>query len=236
MENKLIFKEKKLIKRDSSILGISGENEQEVLIFSFEDGFVDGTCNLELEFPNGNKGFIELEKDVDNECYKLEVKNSLLKDDGVIKMQLKIVQDTAVWKSLEFEMYVLNAINATETIEEDYPDFVTTTTTKLEELEKNKQDKLIEGENITIKNGVISATGGIEVVIGTEEPTTDDWKIWIDEDEESPEYVEKDNVETEVIAESINPVSSGAVKTYVDTQLGNIETLLSNVADESEAI
>ena len=185
-----------------------------------------------------------------------------------------------------------------------------------------KQDKLIPGDNITIKDGVISATGGIteetdptvpqhvkditeenitnwnnksdfsgnyddlenkpeipsiqglaseqyvqdeigkidipsveglasetyvdekvssinipdEVVIGTEEPTTDDWKIFIDESEEGPEYIEKDNVETEVIAESINPVSGGAVKTYVDTQIGNIETILTNIADESEAI
>lgn len=448
MENKLILKNKELKEYDSRILGISGENEQEVLIFTYEDEFIDGTCYLELEFPNGDKGFIELEKHVDNECYKLEVKNSLLKNEGLIKMQLKIVQDTAVWKSKGFEMYVLEAINATESIEEDYPDFVSTTIAQLEELEKNKQDKLTPGENITIENGVISAIGGItketdptvpswakepnkpsytaeevgalpdstelfsgdyndlsnkptipdvsgfitntvdnlinyyqksetytqeevkqlisqipkfsiqpvdelptenisnttvylfktsetetgnlyteyiyvnnnweelgtqrldltgyatedwvnnaisnfltetqvetlinnalinytkttdlanvatsgsyndlndkpeipsieglasetyvdekvasidipdEVVIGTEEPTTTDWKIWIDEDEEAPEYVEKDNVETEVIAESMNPVSGGAVKTYVDTQIGNIETLLAEV-------
>lgn len=321
MRNKLIFKDKELKEYDSRILGICGENEQEILIFSFEDGFIDGICYLELEFPNGDKGFIGLEKYVENECYKLEVKNSLLKYDGIIKMQLKIVQGTAIWKSKDFKMYVLEAINATETIEEDYPDFVTTTTTKLEELEKNKQDKLVPGDNITIKDGVISATGGIteetdptvpawakkpnkpsytaeevgalpdntllfsgdyndltnkpeipsidglaseqyvqdeigkidipsveglasetyvdekvasidipeEVVIGTEEPTTDDWKIFIDENEEGPEYVEKNNVETEIIAESINPVSGGAVKTYIDTQIGNIETLLAEV-------
>lgn len=63
------------------------------MTFSFEDEFINGTCYLELEFPNSDKGFIELEKDIDNECYKLEVKNSLLKDKGIIKMQLKEVNN-----------------------------------------------------------------------------------------------------------------------------------------------
>ena len=62
MENKLIFKDKELVKDDNYVLGISGENEQEVLVFGFEDGFVDGTCYLELELENGTKGSIELKK------------------------------------------------------------------------------------------------------------------------------------------------------------------------------
>lgn len=52
VENRLILKEKELKDPISKVLGISGENEQEMLIFSFEDGFVDGTCNLDIEFPN----------------------------------------------------------------------------------------------------------------------------------------------------------------------------------------
>lgn len=141
-ENKLILKNKELKEYDSRVLGISGENEQEVLIFRFEDGFIDGTCNLELKFPNEGKGVIELEKDVDNECYKLEVKNSLLKDEGIVRMQLKIVQDTAIWKSLEFEMYVLEAINAVESIEEDYPNFVEITQARLDEIETELNKKV----------------------------------------------------------------------------------------------
>ncbi len=52
MENKLVFERKELKSYVSKILGISGENEQEMLVFSFEDEFVDGACFLELEFPN----------------------------------------------------------------------------------------------------------------------------------------------------------------------------------------
>ena len=246
-KNKLIFKNKELKEYDSRVLGISGENEQEVLTFSFEDEFINGTCNLELEFPNSDKGFIELEKDIDNECYKLEVKNSLLKDEGIVRMQLKIVQDTAIWKSKYFEMYVLEAINATETIEEDYPDFVTTTTAKLEELENNKQDKLTAGENITIKDGVISATGGIS----TEEtdPTVPDWAKKPNKPTYTAEEVgalpnntvlfsgNYDDLENKpiipdvsnFISKDVNNLTNYYNKTYIDTTVGNIETLLSEV-------
>ena len=96
MENKIIFENKKMKDMDNCNLGISGENEQEVLLFCFEDGFVDGTGYLELEFANGRKGMIELKKA--DEMYELEVKNSLLKYEGIVKMQLKIVEVTAVWK------------------------------------------------------------------------------------------------------------------------------------------
>ena len=146
MENKLIFKNKELAYWDSTVLGISGENEQEMLIFGFEDGFVDGMCYLELEFPNGKKGWLELDKE--GEGYILEVKNSLLKYEGVVRMQLKIVQVTAVWKSHTFEMHVLEAINAAETMEEDYPCFVDRTKIRIEELEKGMRqldEKILEG-------------------------------------------------------------------------------------------
>ena len=49
MENKIIFKDKELKKTDDCVLGISGENEQEVLVFCFEDGFVDGVCDFRME-------------------------------------------------------------------------------------------------------------------------------------------------------------------------------------------
>lgn len=144
MKNEIIFKDKKIGHIDNCDLGISGENEQETLIFSFEDGFVDGTCYLELEFENGKKGSIELKK-VD-ETYQLEVKNSLLTHKGTVKMQLKIVQKTAVWKSVVFEMHVLEAINAAETIEEQYPNWVDGMTIRISELEEGMKqiDKKID--------------------------------------------------------------------------------------------
>lgn len=136
MENKLIFKDKELKKVDNHVLGISGENEQEMLVFCFEDGFVDGTCYLELEFPNSEKYSIETKKDEQSECYRLEVKNSLLKQEGIMKMQLKIIQETAVWKSITFKMHILEAINAVESIEDDYPTFVGRIEARMQEIEE----------------------------------------------------------------------------------------------------
>lgn len=156
MDNKVVFEKKKIKSIDDCDLGISGENEQETLIFLFEDGFVNGTGYLEIEFPNGccgRKCSIELVKDLENECYKLEVKNSLLRFDGKLKMQLKIVEKTAVWKSVVFEMLVDEAINATESIEEDYPDLIKWLKTRMSELEEGVEqlDKKVDRIEIPTK-------------------------------------------------------------------------------------
>ncbi len=121
IDNKIILKNKEA-EAETSILGISGENEQQRLIFSFEGGFIDGTCYLELELPDGRKGSIKLDKE--DETYCVIVKNSLLTQTGEVRMQLKIIQKTAVWKSIIFKMTVIEAIKALETIEEDYPNWI----------------------------------------------------------------------------------------------------------------
>ncbi len=154
MDNRLIFKGKELNEVDNHVLGISGENEQELLIFSFEDGFVDGTGYLDVELPNGKKGCIEnLEKDEKKECYKLTVKSGLLRYEGIVKMQLKIVQKTEVWKSIEFEMHVLEAINAVETIEEQYPTWSERMTIRVGELEEGLRQigEKVEGIKVPTK-------------------------------------------------------------------------------------
>lgn len=136
---------------DKTILGINGENLQGKIIFNFEE-FVDGVAWLEIEKENGEKGYIQMTKE--NETYTLEIKSSLLNQAGYIYMQLRITQDEnvngiAVFKSKKFYVEVLNAINATATIEDDYPSII--------DIVNTKQDKLTAGENITIKDNVISA-------------------------------------------------------------------------------
>ena len=136
---------------DKTILGINGENLQGKIIFNFEK-FIDGVAWLEIEKENGEKGYIQMTKE--NETYTLEIKSSLLSQAGYIYMQLRITQDEnvngiAVFKSKKFYVEVLNAINATATIEDDYPSII--------DIVNTKQDKLIVGENITIKDNVISA-------------------------------------------------------------------------------
>lgn len=136
---------------DKAVLGISGENLQGKIIFNFEE-FVDGVAWLEIEKETGEKGYIQMTKE--NETYTLEIKSSLLNQAGYIYMQLRITQDEnvngiAVFKSKKFYVEVLNAINATATIEDDYPSII--------DIVNTKQDKLTAGENITIKDNVISA-------------------------------------------------------------------------------
>ena len=142
VENKIIFKNKEVSKIDSRVLGVSGENKQQILVFKIDEGFIDGTAFLELILPtdnccNNKKHSIELEKDVENECYQLEVKRSLLRYDGDVKMQLKIISNgVEVYKTAIFDMHVMEAINAVESIEEDYPCFVEQTKVELQELQE----------------------------------------------------------------------------------------------------
>lgn len=143
---------------DKAVLGISGENLQGKIIFNFEK-FIDGVAWLEIEKETGEKGYIQMTKE--NETYTLEIKSSLLNKSGYIYMQLRITQDEnvngiAVFKSKKFYVEVLNAINATSTIEDDYPNIL--------DIVNTKQDKLTAGENITIKDNVISAnlTGTVD--------------------------------------------------------------------------
>lgn len=136
---------------DKTVLGINGENLQGKIIFNFEE-FIDGVAWLEIEKETGEKGYIQMTKE--NETYTLEIKSSLLNQTGYIYMQLRITQDEnvngiAVFKSKKFYVEVLNAINATATIEDDYPSII--------DIVNTKQDKLTAGENITIKDSVISA-------------------------------------------------------------------------------
>lgn len=136
---------------DKTVLGINGENLRGKIIFNFEK-FIDGVAWLEIEKENREKGYIQMTKE--NETYTLEIKSSLLNQAGYIYMQLRITQDEnvngiPVFKSKKFYVEVLNAINATATIEDDYPNII--------DIVNTKQDKLTAGENITIKGSVISA-------------------------------------------------------------------------------
>lgn len=146
---------------DKTILGINGENLQGKIVFNFEK-FIDGVAWLEIEKENGEKGYIQMTKE--NETYTLEIKSSLLNQAGYIYMQLRITQDEnvngiSVFKSKKFYVEVLNAINATATIEDDYPNIIDIVNNKLE------SDDILAGDNITIeKSGkkviINSASGG----------------------------------------------------------------------------
>ena len=149
-----------MIMQDKKVLGINGENLQGKIVFTFEK-FVNGVAWLEIEKENGKKGYIQMTKE--DETYTLEIKSSLLSDSGYLYMQLRITQDEnvngiAVFKSNKFYVTVLEAINATSTIEDDYPNLLDIVNNKLE------VDDIVAGDNITIekdgKKVKINSTGG----------------------------------------------------------------------------
>lgn len=110
--------------KDSDILGIKEENLQGNLIFNIEP-FVDGIGILEL-IINDTKSYISLKKE--NSFYFLPIKSSLLKADK-IEMQLRITENEntegiPIFKSKKFYFDILDCINATETIPEQYPSWI----------------------------------------------------------------------------------------------------------------
>lgn len=143
MINKIkVYTKSRNVYAEKDVLGISGENDVETLEFVL-DSAVEGQAYIELEKldTSGEKQryFIKLDKKDDS--YVLKVKSSLLDVIQDIKMQLVIRQgDNQVFKSKEFEMQVLTAINATSTIPEQYPTWFEQLEQKVQEID----DKLAE--------------------------------------------------------------------------------------------
>nr|DAV68478.1 MAG TPA: hypothetical protein [Caudoviricetes sp.] len=143
MINKIkVYTKSRNVYAEKDVLGISGENDVETLEFVL-DSAVEGEAYIELEKldTSGEKQryFIKLDKKDDS--YVLKVKSSLLDVIQDIKMQLVIRQgDNQVFKSKEFEMQVLTAINATSTIPEQYPTWFEQLEQKVQEID----DKLAE--------------------------------------------------------------------------------------------
>lgn len=128
MQNKIyIDTETRNIKsREHNFLGIAGEHEIEQIVFKLS-AFIVGEAILEIQKYNKEnkqeKYFINLEKQ--EESYIFNVKNSLLDVAKPIKMQLHITTaNEEIFKSKIFEMQVYEAIDATETVPEQYEEWI----------------------------------------------------------------------------------------------------------------
>ena len=144
--------------KNTGILGINGENLQGNIIFSFKGDFVSGVAWLEVEMPNGTKGHMEM-TNVEN-TYVLPILSSLLKNTGIINMNLRITEtpnyeEIPVFKSKIFPMEVLESINSTTTIPEEYPTWLDTANAKILEMDQ----ALAEVDNLDIdvsKEGTVA--------------------------------------------------------------------------------
>lgn len=128
-------------KRDYDFLGVAGENSIEQLVFKLT-AFINGTAILEIEKYNTNNQletyFIEL--DQKDESYILEVKSSLLDVAKDVKMQLHITtENMEVFKSKAFPMHVYEQIKATETVPEQYAEWIDTANAKIAQMNNLKQ-------------------------------------------------------------------------------------------------
>ena len=139
MVNNIIISNKtKEVKRGRKYIGVVGENGYETLRFVFDE-FLDGIGILEVQKSNSEKEYIVLEKQED--CYLLEVKNSLLTLEGEITMQLVVrMPNNKVFKSAEFVMNVLKAIEATTEIPDEYETWDSTISSKIIEIDNKLED------------------------------------------------------------------------------------------------
>lgn len=141
---------KVIMKKEDRFIGIKGENKYETLKFTFEDEFLNGEGILEIQKPNSQKEYIILDKEED--CYLLEVKNSLLNLEGEITMQLVIrLTDNKVFKSVEFTMQVLKAIEATTEIPDEYETWDSTLAAKILEIDSKLSEITSLEEDLTDK-------------------------------------------------------------------------------------
>lgn len=168
---------KVIMKKDDRFLGIKGENKYETLKFIFEDNFLDGEGILEIQKPNSQKEYIILEKEED--CYLLEVKNSLLSLEGEIIMQLVVrMTDNIVFKSVEFSMQVLKAIEATTEIPDEYETWDSTLAAKILEIDSKLEEVTALEEDLEdkVQSGYFKGEDGEDGQDGKSA-----YQIWLDE-------------------------------------------------------
>ena len=149
---------------ESGIIGINYENLQGKLVFEFVDEFVDGIAYLEFE-RKFEKGLIPMNKV--GKTYEIEIKSSLLKEIGNIELQLRITQDSIpsgipVYKSKVFTLEVLDAINATSEIPDEYPEWIDLANEKIKEMDNLNitTERVEDGVDIVLtdKKGVTTRT------------------------------------------------------------------------------
>ena len=118
---------------DSSFLGFEGENQANVLDFSFSDKFIDGTAVLNIK-RGKDTGFVSVDKV--GSGYQLPVKSSLLSQVGEVTFQFVITTvEGAIMKFDPFVMTVEDAIDTDVPLPEEYPSWVEMANVKLAEID-----------------------------------------------------------------------------------------------------
>ena len=118
-----------VVHKDKDFIGVSNENDVEKIRIELDEERIteDTIPFLEVELPDTtNIPPIEMNKISDTEA-EVEVKNSLLKQEGMLKLEFVLISKSnnkTVFKSEIFKLEVKEALNVIETIEEDYPTII----------------------------------------------------------------------------------------------------------------
>lgn len=109
----------------NSIIGKTYENKATRLIFELPDEMINKWFYIEFELPDGTKISTEKLEILDNKVI-YEIPNNLLESQGKLKLEVVLRNaDNLVWRSYTQTFNIINSINATEYIEEEYKDFIT---------------------------------------------------------------------------------------------------------------
>lgn len=194
-------KTRKVISKDNRFIGIEGENLQEVLVFNLDEE-LEGVAVVEILFPDETTGYIELEKT--ERGYELPVKSSLLTQEGIVKMQLRIMQSgQEIFKSEIIRFNVEKAINATATIPEEYPTWIDNLTRLKQDIEKSEEKRVLnENERTKAEQSRVNAEN---------------------------ERVKTFSQMQEDIDNVVKKLEDYATKEYVDNLIGDIEKELGGI-------
>ena len=158
---------------NTNIIGNDGENLQGDIIFSFENGFVNGQARLEYEIDNVMYYTI---LDKQDNTYKTPIKSVLTKA-GSTNMQLVVTEgvnedEIPVFKSNVFYLFCNDSLNAEIEEPEEYPSWLDKANVKLNEI-----DTAIEKtENIDIQ--AIKQDGVLTITIVNVEGTGETFEIY----------------------------------------------------------
>lgn len=117
------------------IIGKTYENEATKLWFMLDEKMYDKDFYLEFEKIDGTKFStpkLEIQEEIiESEAEKLTIKyveyaipNSLLDIAGDLKVEVVLRKDGTVFKTYTIKFTILNSINASEDMPEEYPDFI----------------------------------------------------------------------------------------------------------------
>ena len=133
----------RIVNCDNTIIGKTLENEATTLCFILAEELLDKDFYIEFEKADGTKVSTPKLEIIDKEVNYL-IPNSLLDIKGELKAEVVLRKDNVVWKSYTLKFNVLNSINASEEVAEQFPDFITDAQKVIDEF----QDKIDKADTI----------------------------------------------------------------------------------------